>query len=87
MRRETTGMVLSTLENLENLEKSGNFVVVRENLENLEKSGNFVKISQKNIFSSLIIFFHNSQTSSMCALNTLHISNFIIHLVSVSLAW
>ena len=56
-------MVLSTLENLENLEKSGNFVVVRENLENLEKSGNFVKISQKNIFSSLIIFFHNSQTS------------------------
>ena len=44
-------MVLSTLENLENLEKSGNFVVVRENLENLEKSGNFVKISQKNIFS------------------------------------
>ena len=35
-------MVVRTLENLENLEKSGNLFLVRENLENLEKSGNFV---------------------------------------------
>ena len=34
-------MVATSLENLENLEKSGIFFLVRENLENLEKSGNF----------------------------------------------
>ena len=33
---------LSDLENLENLELSGNFFPVRENLENLELSGNFL---------------------------------------------
>ena len=41
--------VVRSLENLENLEMSGNFILVRENLEHLEKSGNSVKISQKNI--------------------------------------
>ena len=37
--------VVRSLENLENLEMSGNFFLVRENLENLEKSGNFVEIA------------------------------------------
>ena len=31
----------SNLENLENLEYSGNLICLRENLENLENSGNF----------------------------------------------
>ena len=46
-------MVVRTLENLENLEKSGNFILVRENMENLELSGNFVDIAPK-------IFFNNT---------------------------
>lgn len=36
------------LENLENLEKSGNFYMVKENLEKLEKSRNFVNFFQKD---------------------------------------
>ena len=36
-----------SLENLENLEMSGDFILVRENLE---KSGDFVEITQKNFF-------------------------------------
>ena len=42
-------MVLRSLENLENLEKSGIFFLVRENLKNLEKSGNFLKINKKPV--------------------------------------
>ena len=39
-------MVVQSLQNLENMEKSGNTVLVRENLENLEKSGNFTERAQ-----------------------------------------
>ena len=39
-----------SLENLENLEMSGDFILVRENLENLEKSGDFVEITPQNLF-------------------------------------
>ena len=47
-------MVVRSLENLENLEKSGKNKMVRENLENLEKSGNFFLSNPNYHFS---IFF------------------------------
>ena len=40
-------MVVQSLENLENMEKSGKNNWVRENLENLEKSGNFTERAKK----------------------------------------
>ena len=46
--------VVRILENLENLEKSGNFILVRENLENLELSGNFVDIAPKFFLITLL---------------------------------
>ena len=51
--------VVRSLENLENLEMSGDFILVRENLENLEKSGDFVEITQKKFFLSLSNLFSN----------------------------
>ena len=39
--------VVRSLENLENLEMSGDFILVRENLE---KSGDFVEITPKKLF-------------------------------------
>ena len=68
-------MVLRTLENLENLEKSGNFILVRENLENLEKSGNFAKISPKILFQIPILrYFQNILPAVGCFLNfSLHL--------------
>ena len=46
-------MVVRSLENLENLEKSGKNKMVRENLENLEKSGNFFLSDPKIFFLSI----------------------------------
>ena len=49
-------MAVRSLENLENLEMSGDFILVRENLENLEKSGDFVEITQKKFFWAFLTY-------------------------------
>ena len=41
---------LMVVKSLENLEKSGNKILVREILENLEKSGNFIERAKKFFF-------------------------------------
>ena len=46
----TLVMVLRSMENLENLKKSGIFVLVRENLENLESQGFLYKKKTKIFF-------------------------------------
>ena len=45
-------MVVQSLEYLEILEKSGNKILVRENLENLEKSGNFSERAKNVIWNN-----------------------------------
>ena len=51
---EKSGNFFLVRKNLENLEKSGNFILVRENLENLELSGNFVDIAPKFFLITLL---------------------------------
>ena len=75
-------MVLRSLENLENLKKSGILILVRENLENLEKSGIFVKKKDPKFLSTILHILIAAYFSCSCPL--LVVATFILVIIAIA---